>query len=121
MPGDLAARLRMIVHAPEVISIWHRRECAVEWKNFQTVTREIEFANDLGTEKGNYIRADRKLEAGKDFFRYSGAAKHVTTFEHEHFFARARQISGVDQTIVAAANHDDVVTIVHLVIVIAAC
>ena len=32
--GNLATCLGMIIHAPEVISIWHRRERAVEWKNF---------------------------------------------------------------------------------------
>jgi hypothetical protein len=35
----------------------------------------------------------------------------MTAFEHQNFFARAREICGVDQTIVPAANYDDVVLI----------
>ena len=37
------------------------------------------------------------------------AAEHVTAFEHENFLAGARQIGGVDQAVVASADHDHIV------------
>ena len=62
-----------------------------------------------GRNKRNHVRAYRELEAGKDLFGASRSAEHVAAFEHENFLARARQISGVDQAVVASANHDYIV------------
>ena len=119
MAGDLAASLRVIVDAPQIVAVGHRREGAIQRKDFQTMTRQIEFANDLRTQERDDVRANRKLEAGKDFFRDGRAAEYVTALEHQNLLAGARKIGGVDQTVVAAANDDDVVLIIHLLVGIA--
>ena len=62
-----------------------------------------------GRNKRNHVGADGELEAGEDFFGNSGAAEHVTALEHQNFFAGAGEVGGVDQAVVASADHDDVV------------
>ena len=106
---DLAARARVIVDAPEIVAVRHRRKRAVERKNLETVTRQIELANDLRSQQRDDVRANRKLEAGKDLFRNRRAAEYVATLQHQHLFPRTREIGGVYQTVMSAANHDDVV------------
>ena len=113
---DLAMRLAMVVHAPEIIAVRHGRERAVERKNFQAMARQIEVANDLRPQQRNYVGADRELEAGKDFFGDGRAAEHMAALEHQNFLAGAREISGVDQAVVAAADHDYVVFSCHMVL-----
>ena len=49
------------------------------------------------------------LKPGKHFFGDGRAAEHVTALEHQHFLARAREICGVHQSVVSAADDDDVV------------
>ena len=75
VPRDLAARLRVIVHAPEIVAVRHRRERAVERQNLEAVPRQIEIADDLRPQQRHDVRADRELEAGKYFFRHGGAAE----------------------------------------------
>ena len=65
---NFAPRHAVIVDAPEVIAVGHRREGSVERQNFKAVTRQIELANDLGPQQRDHVGADGKLEAGKDFF-----------------------------------------------------
>ena len=116
MTCDFAARAGVIVDAPEIIAVGHRRERAVERKNFETVSRQIKLANDLGTQQGNNVRADGKLEARKHFFGHRRAAEHMTALEHQNFFSGARKISGINQTVMSAANHDDVVFVIGIAV-----
>ena len=51
------------------------------------------------------------LEAGIDLLGDRGAAEHVPALEHQHLPPRAREIGGVDQTVVPAADDDDVVVV----------
>jgi hypothetical protein len=72
------------------------------------VARQVEIANDLRPQERDHIRADGKLESGKNFFCDSGPAKHLAPFQHQDFFAGAREISGVGEAVVAAANHNNI-------------
>src|SRR5689334_6454441 len=109
MPCNLTSRLRMIVDAPEIIAVRHRRERAVQWKNFETMTRQIQLANNFGAEERYNVRADGKLEPGKYFFSHCSAAQHMPPLKHQHAFTRAREISRVHKAIVATTDHDNVV------------
>ena len=73
------------------------------------MSRQIEFTNNFRTQQRDDVRTNGKLEAGKDFFSDSRAAEHVTPLEHQHTLAGARKICGINQTIVSAADDDDVV------------
>src|SRR5882672_4993850 len=109
MSGNLAASLCVIVDAPQVVTIRHRREGAVQRKNLQLVSRQIELANNLGPKEGYDVGTNRELETGKNFLCYRGAAQHVASLEHQHTFTCACKISGIHQTVVPATNDDDVV------------
>src|ERR1051325_2167542 len=109
MTRNFTSGFCVIVNAPQVVAVQHRRERAIERQNFQTVSRQIELANDLRAQQGNDVGANRKLEAGKNFFRYRGAAKHVSSLKYQHALARARQVSGIDQSVVTATNNNDVI------------
>ena len=109
MTGDLPARLGVVVHAPQVVAVRHRRERAVERQDLQAVSRQVELADDLRPQQRHDVGADRVLEAGEDLLGDRGAAEHVPALDHEHLAARPRQIRGVDQPVVAPADHDHVV------------
>ena len=111
MAAQLAHRLAVIVHAPQIIAVGHRREGAVERKDFQTVAGKIEIANDLRPQQRDHVRADGKFEAGNDLFGASRAADDVTALQHQDLLAGAREIGGVDQAVVPAADDDGVVTV----------
>ena len=92
--GNFAMRLAMIVHTPQIIAARHRRESAVERQNFESVAGKIEVTNNFGSQQRDDIRANGKLEAGKNFFGASRAAENVAALEHQHFlsgFARDRR------------------------------
>ena len=62
-----------------------------------------------GRSSEDHVRANRELEAGVDLFGDGGAAEHVAALEHENFLPRFREVGGVDEAVVASADHDDVV------------
>ena len=109
MAHDLAPRPSVIVHPPQVVAVRHRRERAVERQHLETVARQVELADDLRAKQGHDVGADRDVKSGKDFLGDRRAAQHVPALEHEHAPARACQIRGVHQPVVAAADHDCVV------------
>src|SRR5450631_1231909 len=92
-----------------MVAVRHGSESAVERQDLQSVSGQIEVANDLGPQQRDDVRANGKLEAGKDFFRASRSAKDVTAFEHEHFLSRFGQIGGVGEAVVASSDHDYVI------------
>src|SRR5580704_7277206 len=49
--ANIADGFGVIVNAPEVVAAGHGRKSAVERKNFEAVTREIEFTNDFRAEE----------------------------------------------------------------------
>src|SRR5689334_14335373 len=100
----------MVVDAPEMVAIRHGGEGAVERQNLQAMPWQVEIADDFGPQQGNHVRAHGKLEAGKDLFGDSCAAKHMTTLEDEHFLPSTGQVCGIDQTVVAAADYDGVIS-----------
>ena len=92
-----------------MVSIRHGGEGSVERQNLQSVAREIEVADDFGSQQRDHIRANGKLEAGKNFLGASRAAEKVPALEHKHFLSRLREIGGVGEAVVASANHDYVI------------
>ena len=88
VPPDLALRLGVVVHAPQVVAVRHRREGAVERQDFQAVARQIEIADDLRPEQRHHVRADREAEARKHLLGDRRAADDVAALEHEDLAAR---------------------------------
>src|SRR5439155_22998363 len=109
MARDLAPSPGVIVDAPEIVAVRHGREGAVERQDLESVTGEVEIADDLRPQQRHDVRADRKLESWEDLFGDRGAADDMAPLQHEHFPSRTREIRGGRQTVMAAANDDDVV------------
>ena len=112
--GDLAAGLGVVVDAPEVVAVEHRREGAVEREDLEAVARQVEVPDDLGPQERDDVGADRELEAGEDLLGHRRAAEDVAPLEDEDLLAGAREVGGVDQAVVAASDDDDVVLRAHL-------
>src|SRR5689334_5306501 len=110
---DLAVSPAVVVDAPEIVAVGHRRERAVERQDLEAVPRQVEVADDLGPQKRDDVGADREAEAGEDLLGHRGAAEHMAPLEHEDLLARAREIGGVNEPVVPAADHDDVVARAH--------
>src|SRR3954464_6248430 len=109
MPRNLTACARMVVDAPEVIPIRHRRERPVERQDLEPVPRQVQLANDFRTKQRDDGRTDRVLEAGMKLLGDGRAADQVAPFEDQDFAPRPREIRGVHETVMPAANDDDVV------------
>jgi hypothetical protein len=99
----------VVVHAPQIVAIRHRGECAVEWQDLEPVSREIELADDLGTQQRHDIRADGILESRVNLFRDGSATKDMAPFQHEDLAARSCETGGIHETVVPTADDDDVV------------
>ncbi len=109
MAGNLAVGLAVVVHPPQVIAVGHGREGAVERQDFQAMAGKIEIADNLRPQQRDHVGAHRELESGEDFFGDGGPAEHVPALQHQHFLSGARQIGGVDEAVVASADHDHIV------------
>ena len=77
------------------------------------MARQVEVADDLGPQQRDDVGADRELEAGEDLFGDRGAAEHVPPLEDEHLLPGPREVGGVDEAVVPAADDDDVVLRAH--------
>lgn len=70
---------------------------------------KIKIADDLRPQQRDDVRADGEFESRKDFFGDSGAAEHVSPFQHEYSLARTSEIGGVGEAVVASSDDEDVV------------
>jgi hypothetical protein len=109
MARQLAAALVGIGPRTQVVAVVEGRDRALERKDLEPVSRQVEIADDLGAEQAHHVGKDRELEAGEDFLGDRGAADDRALLENQHFAARAREVRGGDQPVVAAADDDGVV------------
>ena len=73
------------------------------------MAREVEVADDLGTEQRHDVREDRVLEAGEDLFGDGRTADEMAPFEHDHCLPRAREVRRVHEAVVPPTNDDGVI------------
>ncbi len=73
------------------------------------MTGKVEVANDFWPQQRNYIRTDGKLKSGEDLFRDGRSTQNVAAFKHQNFFPGTRQVSGVHQAVVTAADYNHIV------------
>jgi hypothetical protein len=110
---DFATGFGVIVDAPEVITVGHGRESAVERKNFEAVAGEIEVANNFRTKKRDDVRENREFKAGDYFFGDGCAAENVAAFEDQDSLSCLGEVSRIHKAVVAAADDNNVVTLRH--------
>jgi hypothetical protein len=81
VPAQLATRLVGIGPRAEVVPVLHRCDRALERQDLQTVSRQLEVADDLGAQQAHHVGEHRELEAGEHFLgdrlrrRSSGGAR----------------------------------------------
>ena len=98
---QLLARLVGIGPAGEVVAVVERRDRALEREDLQPVSRQVELADDLGTEQADDVGEDGELEAGEDLLGDGGAADERPLLEDERLAPRAGQVGRRDQAVVA--------------------
>ncbi len=111
--GELAPVLVVIVPLGEVVAVGERRQRRFERQDVQAVARQVELADDLGSQQAHHVREHREAKAGKDFFAHGCPADALATLEHQHSLSRAGKIGRADQSVVPAADHDRVVARAH--------
>ena len=74
----------------------------------ESVPVQVEIGDDLGVEQADRVGGDGVAEAGVELFGDRRAADHGPPFEHLHLQARAGEIGGADETVMAAADDHDV-------------
>jgi hypothetical protein len=77
------------------------------------VTREIEFTDNFRAKQRDHVGTLGEEEAGNDFFGNGRAAENSAAFEYEDLLACFRQIGGIHQTVVAAADNDHIIGLRH--------
>src|SRR5256886_16695681 len=73
------------------------------------MTRELQIADDLGTQQAVHVRGGGHLEARPQLLGHARPAHHVTPLDHQHALAGAREVGRGDEAVVAGPDDDDVV------------
>src|SRR3954468_16249832 len=113
MSYEVLPRFVRIRPAPEVIAVVHRRDGAFERQYLQSVTRQLEIANDLRSQQADHVRKDRKLETRKNFLGYCGSADEMAALEHDNLAPGAGEVRRRNESIVTAAHDDHVIALRH--------
>ena len=74
----------------------------------QPVLLQLHVADDVGTQRSGGVRQRGAAEAGMKFFGDGGAAGLRAALEHQRLVSGLGQIERGDQSVVAAADDDDV-------------
>src|SRR6185369_9657884 len=109
MPGELAPVLVVVRPLREVVAIVEWRQRAFERQDLQPVARELELADDFRPQQAHYVGEDGEAKAGEHFLAHRRAADALTTLEHQHLAAGAREIRRTREPVMAAADDDGVV------------
>jgi hypothetical protein len=103
---DLAPREIRIAPRAEIVAIGKRRHGAFERQDMQSMSRQLEVADDLRAQQAHDVGKHREGETRKDLLAHRGATENRATLEHEHLASGAREVGGIDEAVVATADHD---------------
>ena len=109
---QLAHRAAVVVDAPQVVVV-ERGERAVEGQDREAVARQLQLAHDLGPKQRDDVRGDAEPEPRHDLLGDGGASEDVAALEHDDAEPGACQICAADEAVVAAADDDRVVALLH--------
>ena len=74
----------------------------------QPMAREVEVGDDLRMQQADGVARRGVAESRMELLRYGGAADDGAAFEHPDRETGPGQIAGADETVVAAADYDDI-------------
>ena len=75
----------------------------------ETVPLQFQVTNNFRTEQAVHVARRRDFETGPQFLSHNTSTNKFAPFEHQHRLARAGQVSGRYQAVVACSNNDRVV------------
>src|SRR4029077_2254103 len=107
--NQLSPRLVGVGPASEVVAVVERSDRALERQDLQPVPRELEIANDLGSEQAYHVRENREFESWKYFFGDGRPTDERTSLQHEGLSPGAREVRRGDEAVVPAADDDRIV------------
>ena len=77
------------------------------------MARELQLAHDLGPKQRDDVGGDAEPEARHDLLGDGSAAEDVPALEHDDAQPGACQVRAADEAVVAAADDDRVVALLH--------
>jgi hypothetical protein len=96
-----------------MIAVGEWSESAVQRNDLKVVFWQFQVANHLWPQQAHDIGANGVFKAGINLFGDGGAAKNMAAFENEDLLAGFGQISGSGKAVVAAADYESVILVVH--------
>ena len=111
---DLAVGERLVGTHQQRAAVGERGERRrIPRQHLEPVPLELEVADDLGPQQAVDVGGGGDLVAGPDLLGDAGAAEDFAPLEHEHLHAGPGQVGGGHQTVVAAADDDEIVGLGH--------
>ena len=107
--GDLAPRAVVVGVPVQAAAAGERSQRALERQDAEPVPGQVQLPDDVGAHQADDVGEDAVLEARKDLLGDRGAAHERTPLEDAHLEARAREVGGVDEAVVAPSDDDRVV------------
>src|SRR6186713_1132150 len=83
------------------------------WQHREAVPLEFKVADNFGTEQTVDVAGGGDLKAGPEFLGHNASADQFATFEDKDLAAPASEIGRGDEAIVAGADDDGVVFVLH--------
>ncbi len=99
--AQLADGPAVVVDAPQVVAVDAGRERAVEGQDVEAVARQLELADDLGSQEPNDVARDREAEPRDDLLGHRRATEDVPAFEDDRTEAGAGKVGRGDEPVVA--------------------
>ena len=108
MACDLTPECVVIVVEREVPAVAHHGAAALVGNDLQSVARQLQCADDLRPEQAAHVGAVRVGEVLIEHAADGGATDIRVALEDEHVEARASEIAGCYEAVMARADDDDV-------------
>ena len=91
---ELPDRPAVVVDPPQVV-VHERGERPVEGQDVEPVLRQVELADDLGSEEAHDVARDAEPEAGEDLLGHGGTAEQMALLEDDGLQPGAGQVGGL--------------------------
>src|SRR3954468_4149296 len=111
MVRELRTVLVVVGPLHEPIVMGQRGERTFERQALPAGPTQLQPAAYLRSQQAHHVGKDREAKAGEHLLAESRTADALSAFQHQHFLARAREIRRARETVVPAADDDDVVLI----------
>ena len=107
--GDLLDVLVAVGAHQQVVAVLHGRERRRHLDGHEAVLGQLQLVDDVGTQQAEGVRERGEVEAGDQLLGDGCATDDVAPLDDQGAQARLGEVRTVDQSVVAATDHDRVV------------